>query len=138
MHSFQIQALVLTLGFTTVCAVASPADMLTAFMPSSLLSKPGVSVQVLSPGSVSGSAEGNTTVDDFVTEAQVISSGNKEDNAAALNAYPEYCPDDYENIPMCRDCGGFTVLYFKELNYHDTRCKGVSFTSSKHEESQVH
>ncbi|KAH0044749.1 hypothetical protein KCU78_g373, partial [Aureobasidium melanogenum] len=119
MHNFQIQAvLVFTLG--TVSAVASQADMLTAFMPSSLLSKPDVSVQVLS-----SAAEGNTTVDDFVTEAQVISSGNKEDNQAALNTQPEYCPDDYENMPMCTDCGGFTLLYFKELDYYDTRCKGV-------------
>jgi hypothetical protein len=133
MHNFQIHALVVTLGFTTVSAVASPADMLTAFTPSSLLSKPDVPVQVLSPGSVSGSAEGNTTVDDFVTEVQVISSGNKEDNTAALDAQPEYCPDDYRNAPICRDCGGFTLFYFKELDYHDTKCKGVSVSSSKHE-----
>ncbi|KAG9855356.1 hypothetical protein KCU98_g1862, partial [Aureobasidium melanogenum] len=93
MHNFQIQAvLVFTLG--TVSAVASSADMLTAFMLSSRLSKPDVSVQVFS-----SAAEGNTTVDDFVTEAQVISSGNKEDNQAALNTQPEYCPDDYENMP---------------------------------------
>jgi hypothetical protein len=59
MHNFQIQAaLVFTLG--TVSAVASQADMLTAFMPSSLLSKPDVSVRVLS-----SAAEGNTTVYDF-------------------------------------------------------------------------
>jgi hypothetical protein len=127
MQNFQTQALALTLGFTTVCAVASPADMLTTFTPSSLLSKPDVSVQVLSPGSVSGSAEENTTVDDFGTEVQVISSGNKEDNTAALNAEPEYCPDDWANTPLCSDCGGFTLVYFKELDYHDTKCKGVSF-----------
>lgn len=121
MHNFQIQAvLVFTLG--TVSAVASSADMLTAFMLSSRLSKPDVAVQVLS-----SAAEGNTTVDDFVTEAQVISSGNKEDNQAALNTQPEYCPADYENMPMCTDCGGFTLLYYKELDYYDTRCKGVSF-----------
>ncbi|KAG9639484.1 hypothetical protein KCU95_g9772, partial [Aureobasidium melanogenum] len=119
MHNFQIQAaLVFTLG--TVSAVASSADMLTAFMLSSLLSKPDVSIQVLS-----SAAEGNTTVDDFVTEAQVISSGNKEDNQAALNTQPDYCPDSYETMPMCTDCGGFTLLYFKELDYYDTRCKGV-------------
>jgi hypothetical protein len=138
MHNFQIQALVVTLGFTTVCTVASPADMLTAFSPLTLLSKPDVSVQVLSPGSVSGSAEGNITADDFVPKAQVISSGNKEDNAAALNAQPEYCPEDYENTPMCRDCGGFTIVYFKELEYHDTKCKGVSVSSCKHEDSCIH
>ncbi|KAH0043573.1 hypothetical protein KCU78_g549, partial [Aureobasidium melanogenum] len=119
MHNFQIQAaLVFTLG--TVSAVASQADMLTAFLPWSLLSKPDVSVQVLC-----SAAEGNTTVDDFVTEAQVISSGNKEDNQAALNAQPDYCPNSYETMPMCTDCGGFTLLYYKELDYHDTRCKGV-------------
>lgn len=131
MHNFQIQALVFTLG--TISAVASPADMLTTSMLSSLLSKPDISVQVLS-----SAAEGNTTVDDFVTEAQVISSGNKEDNTAALNAQPEYCPDDYGNTPMCKDCGGFTLLYFKELNYYDTRCKGVSFSFYKHKDSQIH
>ncbi|KAG9727083.1 hypothetical protein KCU73_g12726, partial [Aureobasidium melanogenum] len=122
MHNFQIQAaLVFTLG--TVSAVASQADMLTAFMPSSLLSKPDVSVRVLS-----SAAEGNTTVDDFDTEAQVISSGNKEDNQAALkNTQPDYCPDSYETMPMCKDCGGFTLLYYKELDYHDTRCKGVGY-----------
>ncbi|KAH0218117.1 hypothetical protein KCU86_g2784, partial [Aureobasidium melanogenum] len=120
MHNFQIQAvLVFTLG--TVSAVASQADMLTAFMPSSLLSKLDVSVQALS-----SVAEGNTTVDDFVTEAQVMSSGNKEDNQAALSTQPEYCPDNYEKMPMCTDCGGFTLLYYKELDYYDTRCKGVS------------
>lgn len=138
MHNFQIQALILNLGFTTICTVASPADMLTAFTPSSLLSKPDVSVQFLSLGLVPGSAEGNTTVNDFVTETQVISSGNEEDNTVALNTHPEYCPDDYKNTPMCTDCGGFTLLYFKELNYYDTRCKGVSFSSCRHEDSQIH
>jgi hypothetical protein len=138
MHNFQIQALVLTLCFTTVCAVASPADTLTTSTPSSLLSKPDKLVQVLSLGSVPGSAEGNTTVDDFVADAQVISSGNKEDNEAALNTHPEYCPDDYENTPMCTDCGGFTLLYFKELNFYDTRCKGVSFSYCDYEDSQIH
>lgn len=122
-----MQALVLTLGFTTVCAVTPPADMFTTSTPSSLLSKPNVSVLALSLGSVPGSAEGNITVDESVTKVQVISSGNKEDNTAALNAQPEYCPDDYKNAPKCRDCGGFTLIYFKELEYHDTRCKGVSF-----------
>ncbi|CAD0098996.1 unnamed protein product, partial [Aureobasidium mustum] len=117
MHTFQIQALVFTIG--TISAVASPADMLTASMLSSLLSKPDVSVLVFS-----SAAEGYTTVDDFVTKAQVINSWNKEDNTAALNAQPEYCPDDYENTPMCKDCGGFILLYYKELDFHDTRCKG--------------
>lgn len=135
MHNFYIQALVLILGFAAICAVASPANLLTVFTPSSLWSKLDVSVQVLSSDSLPGSVEGNTTMDDFVPKAQVISSGNKEDNAAALNTQPEYCPDDYENTPMCRDCGGFTLLYFKELNYYDTRCKGVSFPSRKREDS---
>jgi hypothetical protein len=138
MHNFQIQALALTLGFTIVCAVASPADMLTGFTPSFLLMKLDVSVQVLSPGSVSGSAEENTTVDDFGTEVQVISSGNKEDNTAVLNAEPEYCPDNWANTPLCSDCGRFTLVYSKELDYHDTKCKGVSVSSCKHEDSWIH
>ena len=130
-----IQALVLTLGFSIVCAVASAADMLTAFTPSSLLSKSDVlSVQSLLSDSIPGFVEGNSTVGDFVTETQpqVISSGNKEDNAAALNTQPEYCPEEYENLPLCEDCGGFIVLYFKELDYHATRCKGVSFFPSSY------
>lgn len=138
MYNFQTRALVLTLGFTTVYAVASPSDMLTAFTPSLLLLEPDVSVQVLSSESVPRSAQGDTTVDDFVTKAQVISSGNKEDNAAALNTQPDYCPDDYENTPMCKDCGGFTLLYYKELDYYDTRCKGVSVSSCESKASQIH
>ncbi|KAH0375049.1 hypothetical protein KCU92_g10259, partial [Aureobasidium melanogenum] len=50
---------------------------------------------------------------------------NKEDNQAALNTQPDYCPDSYETMPMCTDCGGFTLLYYKELDYYNTRCKGV-------------
>jgi hypothetical protein len=135
MHFVQTQALILSLAI--VCAVAA-ADMLAASTLQSLMSKPDVSIQVLPLGSVFSSVEGNTTTDDFVTEAQVISSGNKEDNEVALNTHPEYCPDDYENTPLCKDCGGFTLLYFKELNYYDARCKGVSFSSCKDEDSQIH
>ncbi|KAG9943237.1 hypothetical protein KCU85_g8841, partial [Aureobasidium melanogenum] len=120
MHNFTIQATLVFFTLGTISAVASPADMFTALMLPSLLSKPNVSIQTLCSG-----AEGNTTADDSTTAAKTISSGNKEDNQAALNTQPSYCPDSYETMPMCVDCGGFTLFYYRELDWYDTRCKGV-------------
>jgi hypothetical protein len=125
MHSIQTQALIL--GLTTVYAVAA-VDMLTASTLPLLLSKPDVSINVLPLGSVLSSGEGNTTVDNFETEAYVATSANTKNLTYELDEQPEYCPDEHDTL-MCRDCGGHIYFFYGEHDYYDARCKGVRYSS---------
>jgi hypothetical protein len=102
--------------------------MLTAFTLPLLISKPDVSIQVLPLGSVFGSDERNTTVDDFDTEAFVATSANTKEPTYDLDEQPEYCPNEHDTL-MCRDCGGHIYFYYEEHNYYDARCKGVWHSS---------
>jgi hypothetical protein len=125
MHSIQTQALILSLAI--VCAVAA-ADMLAASTLPSLMSKPDVSIQVLPLGSVFSSDEGNTTVDNFDTEAFVATSANTKEPTYGLDEQPKYCPDEHDTL-MCRDCGGHIYFFYEEHDYYDARCKGVRYSS---------
>jgi hypothetical protein len=103
--------------------------MLTAFTIPSLLSKPDLSVQVLAPGSVFSSVEGNTTVEGFDDKAQDTSPANTKNDPYELDEQPEYCPNIHDTL-MCRDCGGYTYFFYEEHEYYDARCKGVRSSSA--------